>query len=327
MKRFNVLAFASGCLAAGLVAWIAPGVRAQSENVINVCVEPDGIMRLVNESQCPSGQERLYFKKPEIEVSKPDDQNVQSDSPASLLKVRIAELERQVKNLEDAALNGDLGNRVVAPFSVIDREGKLLFLVDRADGMVKAEVYNAAGESVAVMAGTSSGGQFSARSGSSGGLVTHFGINGSGRAGLQVLENGEQRVELGRDPVQGGNYRLRVLGKGQRPIASIGQNSEGTGLAYVADTQGQIRAMLAASGDKGGLVGIYDPSTQLSIAALAQGDAGGGAMRIWGRGGGETLVEAGVDKNGVGVVRAGPEGFKPGMGVLGLPGSYISGKR
>jgi hypothetical protein len=326
MKRFNVLAFASGCIATSLVVWIAPGVLAQSENAVNVCVEPDGIMRLVDAPPCPPGQEHLFFKKPEVEVDKPDDLN-RPDSPASMLKVRIAELERQLKNLEDAALNGDLGSRVVAPFSVVDREGKLLFLVDRADGMVKAEVYNPAGESVAVMAGTSNGGQFSARSGSSGGLVTHFGINGSGRAGLQVLENGEPRVELGRDPVQAGNYRLRVLGKGQKPIASIGQNSEGTGLAYIADTQGQIRAMLAASGDKGGLAGIYDPSTQLSIAALMQGDNGGGAMRIWGRGGGQPLVDAGVDEKGVGVVRAGPDGFKPGMGVLGLPGSYISGKR
>jgi hypothetical protein len=50
-------------------------------------------------------------------------------------------------------------------------------------------------------------------------------------------------------------------------------------------------------------------------------------LRIWGRDGQQPLVEAGVDEKGIGVVRAGPEGFKPGMGVLGLPSSYISGKR
>jgi hypothetical protein len=327
MKRFNVFAFASGCVATSLVAWLAPGLRAQSENVINVCVEPDGIMRVVDSPQCPPGQERLFFKKPDVEVSKPDDQNGSPDNQASMLKVRIAELERQLKNLEDAALNGELGNRVVAPFSVVDRAGKILFRVDNADGVVIAEVFNAAGESVARMLGSASGGRLSARSGNANGLTTHLGISDGGQtAGLEVLENGEPRVTLGRDPALG-IYRLRVLGKGQKVLASIGQNSQGNGLALVSDEQGQPRALLAASGDKGGMAAVYAPGTQLTIAALMQGDAGGGAMRIWGSSGGEPLVEAGVDKNGVGVVRAGPDGFKPGMGVLGLPGSSISGKR
>jgi hypothetical protein len=39
------------------------------------------------------------------------------------------------------------------------------------------------------------------------------------------------------------------------------------------------------------------------------------------------MVEAGSTAEGIGVVRTGPEGFKPGMGVLGLPSSYISGKQ
>jgi hypothetical protein len=38
------------------------------------------------------------------------------------------------------------------------------------------------------------------------------------------------------------------------------------------------------------------------------------------------MVEAGSTADGIGVVRAGPDGFKPGLGVLGLPSSYISGK-
>jgi hypothetical protein len=38
------------------------------------------------------------------------------------------------------------------------------------------------------------------------------------------------------------------------------------------------------------------------------------------------MVEAGVNEANIGVVRAGPASFAPGVGILGLPGSYIAGK-
>ena len=41
---------------------------------------------------------------------------------------------------------------------------------------------------------------------------------------------------------------------------------------------------------------------------------------------GLVMVQAGVNEYNVGVVRAGPAGFHPGVGILGLPGSFIAGK-
>lgn len=41
---------------------------------------------------------------------------------------------------------------------------------------------------------------------------------------------------------------------------------------------------------------------------------------------GTVMVEAGVTKDGIGVVRAGPAGFNSGVGFLGLPGSLIQGR-
>jgi hypothetical protein len=41
---------------------------------------------------------------------------------------------------------------------------------------------------------------------------------------------------------------------------------------------------------------------------------------------GAPMVEAGVNEANIGVVRAGPASFAPGVGILGLPGSYIAGK-
>ena len=39
------------------------------------------------------------------------------------------------------------------------------------------------------------------------------------------------------------------------------------------------------------------------------------------------MVEAGTLDTGIGLVKAGPGAFQPGFGPLGLPGSYIAGKK
>jgi hypothetical protein len=328
MKRCSVLAFTVGCLASAVFAWFAADLRAQGPEGIHVCVAPDGVMRLAPGPQCPAGHESLYFKKPEIEIKAPDPVSGSSTNcGASIDKVRLAELERQLKNLEDAAIRGELGNRVVAPFEVVDRSGKRVFRVDKSGTSSIAELYNSAEQSVAAIMAHASGGQFSAKNVGGQGLETHFGILASGEnSGLRVVENGEPRLEAGRVS-EDGTYRLRVYGKGGKRLATIGQNSSGGGVAAVADAQGQVGALIAASADQGGFAGVYRTSTQMTIAALTQGTSGGGVLRLWDPDGKQPMVEAGVDANGIGVVRAGPEGFKPGMGLLGLPSSYISGKR
>lgn len=330
MKRFSqLLGFTAVCVTAGLVAWLATDLRAQSEEGIHVCVAPDGVMRLAAGPACPAGQQSLYFKKPEIEIKLPETVPGQSNCEgASIVNVRMRELERQLKNLEDAAIRGELGNRVVAPFEVVDREGKRVFRVDRSGTSTIAELYNSAEQSVAAIMGFAGGGQFSARNEGGQGLQAHFGILSSGQsAGVRVVEHGETRIDLGKSS-EGGRYRLRVDGKGGKLLAQIGENSEGRGLVLAADAQGKIGALLTADETLGGMAAVYGASSEWTVATLGQGDSRGGSLRLWGPGGGpKPLVEAGVDSDGVGVVRAGPEGFKPGMGLLGLPSSYISGKR
>ena len=82
---------------------------------------------------------------------------------------------------------------------------------------------------------------------------------------------------------------------------------------------------VGGEGFKNGLFAITNGSGQ-SIAELTEGESKGGRLALFSSSG-ENMVVAGVDAGGFGVVRAGPESFKPGYGLLGLPGSYIAGKR
>jgi hypothetical protein len=327
----TVVAFGAGCLAAGLVAWLVVDVNAQSkgEDGIHVCVASDRVLRLAQGIACMTGEKSLYFKKPDpgVDDAKPD-KDTKPGKDTSSDKERIAQLEERIRNLEDAANRGELGNKVVAPFTVVDRDGKRIFDVDRDANGVRAQVYSASDEGVATMWGLNTGGQFVARSvaAGAGDVSAYLGIFRNRASGVQVLEGGAPRLDLGRDGGSGA-YRLKVFGSDGKAVAGIGQNSVGAGTAQVADQSGVVRAVLAV--DDKGHADIYNGSG-VGVALLTEGPSAGGNLTIYGSAGskaGAPMVEAGVTAEGIGVVRAGPEGFKPGLGLLGLPGSYIAGKK
>jgi hypothetical protein len=105
-------------------------------------------------------------------------------------------------------------------------------------------------------------------------------------------------------------------------LAGIGQGAANTGTAIVNDEHGATRASMFVQSDVP-YIRVYG-SGGTTIAALTQGKAGGGLLDIFSSSGAR-MVAAGVTESGVGMVAAGPAGFKSGMGLLGLPGSYIVG--
>ena len=155
-------------------------------------------------------------------------------------------------------------------------------------------------------------------------LAAYIGIFGEGKtAGMRVLDSGKTRIDVGKDEEKGG-YRLKIFGGGGKAVAAIGQNALGSGTAQVADEAGVVRAMLFTDESKKGAVNIFNALGH-TVAALTEGASAGGLLQI-SSSGGQVMVEAGVAAEGFGVVRAGPDGFKPGLGFFGVPGSYIAGK-
>jgi hypothetical protein len=243
--------------------------------------------------------------------------NAQSGSCPDERKVR--ELEQRVKQLEERAARGSLlGSRVYAPFEVINDAGYRVFMVD--DGNVL--FYNATGTTVGRVVMDDAGGYFMAQSPKSK-LDVVIGAKAN-LANVFVRENEVNRVNLGNNAQ--GRYGLRVYDAKGKPLAGIGQASGGAGdgVVTVGDAQGNQRAVMFVNPDGGGMLQVLNAAGQ-PVGSLYATKAANGRMELFNKAG-VVMVQAGVNEYNVGVVRAGPAGFHPGVGILGLPGSFIAGK-
>jgi len=230
---------------------------------------------------------------------------------------KLRELERRVQELEERAAKGRLlGSRVYAPFEVINEAGYRTFMVE--DGYVR--FYNSAGTLSAVVVMNENGGYFMGRSATDN-ISATVGASGAS-ANVFVTERDVNRISLGRNDK--GRYGLRVYEPGGKIVAGIGQSNGDDGVVTVSDAQGNQRAAMFVSQEGGGMLQVLNKAGQ-PVGSLYATGAGNGRMELLNNAG-VIMVQAGVNEYNVGVVRAGPAGFHPGVGILGLPGSFISGK-
>jgi hypothetical protein len=308
------LAFAAGCVIAAAGAYGVADLRAQTGGVILVCVAEDGAMRLPEPSPtCQAGQKSLYLFS-DFAGSQQDPSN---GSDAVARQRRVAQLERQIANLEKSTGPKHFGNTVVAPFTVVDRDGGRVFRVTHSGNLAYASA--GTGSAAVSLMVDDQGGELEV-----GGLSV--GRSGFNDSGFEIRTSEGKGVELGLD--DSGNYALQARGKGGRLVAALGQAAVGSGLAFVSDSLGVEKASMRVFSDGAAIRrGAFDVLNKSStvVARLTQGDSGGGLMTLT-NSFGLQMVEAGSSADGYGVVRAGPESFKSGFGVLGLPGSYITGK-
>jgi hypothetical protein len=285
-------------------------VNAQRSNeVVDTCANADGTLRLIEPfASCGEKERRVRLREPDFDKDeqKPEEQK------------KLLDLQRRVNELEDRASRGRLlGSRVVAPFEVVNESGVRVFTVEET--LVK--FYNSAGKLVASVAMLDSGGLLKAHSTTAELSASLSAING--KANVFVSENGRFRLDLGRSDT--GRYALRVYEPGGKLVAGIGQSTEGgEGLVTVADIQGKPRVQMSVESKNGGVLNIFNPQGK-AVASMLATAAGNGMLQLFNRDG-VTMVEAGVNVNNVGRVAAGPAAFHPGVGILGLPGSFIVGK-
>lgn len=327
-----IISFAAGCVVTTIVGLIAVDVDAQkilfdATVAVHVCGAEGGTLRMVDVSApCGPAEKSMLVKKAGADIDYNDQTQGKpragnDTTTSSTDQQKLAELEQKVAELENDA-NREIAHKVVAPFWVIDRSGKLIFDVVSEDAGPQARLYDGSGQVAVAMSASSNGGQVSVGNSSS---RTYVGVFGDG-AGVRIRDasGGESkpRVALGSE---GGRYKLKILGGGGQSIAGIGENTLGTGTAQVANAGGEVRAVMAVDTGGNGSFEVYNGGNHL--AKLSQGDFGGGLLTLWGAGGGSTpMVAAGTTDKGKGLVQVGPNGFKAGLGFFGLPGSFISGK-
>jgi hypothetical protein len=318
--RKYVAAFVAGGITAALGVWLNAEVRAQSSaGAMLVCAGADGVLHVAEVAPtCKPGETSLYLF-PQAQSPQRDE----SDTSQSASRQRkLADLERQAANLE--RVNPHSAATTVAPFNVVDRNGKTVFSVTNDDAYgTYAQLFNNEGYSSVTFMAFDKGGLL--RAASPKGPALELKAMDPKELGLYIVDGSGKSVELGRDP-DAGTYRLRFVGK-RGLVAGIGQSklAGNPPLAYVADA-GAIKARMYITQDthRGKFSVSKDGINE--IAVLSEGSSGGGVLTLYNSSGETPMVDAGAAAGGFGLVRAGPGAFKPGYGVLGLPGSYISGK-
>ncbi len=299
-----VTAFVAGAIAAsGALPWSAVRAQGGSPKVVVACASPERTLRLLEAGgTCEPGEQRIVLKNPDLEDPKKEPQACEA-------------LELRVKSLESRAKDGKLtGNKVIAPFEVLREDGQPVLTVDE----LGLDLFDRSGKMVATLVAGDAMTSLNLVSG----IQRASLMAGTGFLGLDLREDEKLKLTAGRFE---GNYSLQIR-QDKNIVAGIGQATDGHGIALVADPSGSnVVRMEVLGATNGGIIHVINPSG-ISVASLSATAAGNGQLQLT-NAAGQTMVEAGVTVDGIGVVRAGPHGFNAGIGFLGLPGSYIAGKR
>jgi hypothetical protein len=309
----RIATFGCGVLTTALAFTLYAELGAQGmKPAIDVCANGEGTLRLTEATvPCLAGERRLRLRQPDLAEDTGDDKKKKDEDG------RVADMQDRLKQLEERAANGRLlGSRVFAPFEVVNEAGYAVFKVD--DGSVVFS--NSGGTTVSRVAMTGDGSYFEARS-TTAKLSAVIGTS-SDQANVFVVENDQRRINLGRNDK--GAYGLRVYEPGGKIVAGIGQATSGDGVVTINDAQGNQRAAMYVEPKAGGVLDILNVGGKV-VATFAASPAGNGQMFLYNKDG-VAMVEAGVTKDNIGKVAAGPGMFHPGVGILGLPGSFIVGK-
>jgi hypothetical protein len=262
---------------------------------------------------CPAGQKSMFLSQA-VQATTSDEKPL-----APTDQKRLEELDKRLQQLETAEKGGELGNKVVAPFTVFNRAGKKVLEV--TEGRVR--IFNANEKTVAAIIADQFGGRFIGLSATAN---LNVGVGASDdRVGLITTENNVNRVELTR--TSAGNHALVFFSPDQKRIAGIGQSLAGGGAAYVADKNGDVKVEMRVTAEKQvGRIEVLNDKQPLAV--LTEEQSGSGGLLVLYSKDGTPMVDAGVHPTeNIGMVRAGPAGFPVGVSLLGLPGSFVIGKK
>ncbi len=207
---------------------------------------------------------------------------------------------------------------MLAPFEVVTKKGGRLLRIEEQN----VTFYNHDGKPVVWIQTDYSGGLLQTQS-VTGDREATIGAQDR-RAHLVVKEKGNDRIDLGRRA--NGRYSLQVYGPQNKVVVGIGQSIAGSGIMLIGDAAGTTKVSMHINK-------LTDGGTVLQVANGAGGivgsmsaAAGGGQLQLT-NAAGNSMVEAGLTEENVGVVRTLPGKCHFGVGILGLVPNCIVGRR
>lgn len=272
----------------------------QTHEPVIVCVGVDRLLRSVKTTQpCGEGEKRYALSEAKSELEDP--KVIDTGEPKGAKhpsEARVGTLEEEVRQLQRELIKmHELMYR--APFVVTDKAGKPIFVVQETP----------AGPSVEVLA--------------KGVPAVQFGMGPKGNPGVRVRSpSGKIAASLGA-VLEGGFGGVHVYdgtselpraflyGRAEEPMIGVSQNGVIPLAALTVNKDGKPRVAI-------------NNQSGVAVASLLPGIDDDGVLRL-GDAAGNTMVEAGIAE-GVGQVRAYPLG-NPGAGLLGMPGTFISGRK
>lgn len=297
----------------------------------------------------------------EIEKRLSSLQLAEEQSQTAALAKRVAALE------SNALESKKKGSQVQAPFTVVDDKGVPIMQVTAGSirGLYVLDAAGTTVQGVAIEGGDKPGIRVmnSSRQGWFGemhdGTLGAYIAGDSGEndiktlmsedKGFEVRKNNQRIANLG--ITEKGNVALRLYSNAsgpKNPLAAVGvSNSDNEGGVEIRDASGKLLAKVGSDANRNGNVSVFRDSDR-PIASLRAENDGGGLVAVWNdqgnaiaslsKGanggvleltslGGEPMVQGGVTGAQIGVVRAGPASTPGGIMGMGVPGSFIMGKR
>jgi len=135
------------CAVLAVALVLAPPVRltAQASKGVHVCRGTDNVLRFTSSEKCPQGQQMFRLAEVEDEVGVTKDRDDPPNAVVADLKTKVDFLTKRVANLEaelkkvdsdsktssntTAKTDPKIPTQVRAPFEVVDKTGKPIFVV------------------------------------------------------------------------------------------------------------------------------------------------------------------------------------------------------
>lgn len=277
---------------------LAAHLGMQSRDGVHVCVGADRVLRHDTSGKCPAGAKEFYLAEEEGKI---DGEPTSTEAEA---KGEVAELRRQV-----AALTQQLTNLQRSEAAHSDAFNQRIGALEQ--GAAKSPPSKGASVGTRVVA-------------------PFVVVDPAGKPILSVRANPRNMImsSTAGDSVvfiaaleTGGFFKARTKNGSREAVVGVtGQY----GAVEIRGGEGSKRAVLALQDDNRPILGLRNDN-DISVAAITVGASGGGMIQL-GDAAGNTTVDAGTTAQGVGLVRAYPVG-SPGAGLIGMPGTFILGRR
>jgi hypothetical protein len=211
-------------------------VAMHQEDSVRVCVGSDRVLRVLSGTRCPSGQTEYVLAQvtPKLDdAPRPGEQAARDPNVMALkrqletLSARVAELQSDLQAADRAR-----GEKVRAPFEVVDAAGRTIMRV-RAEGPARGiEMFTETGQAVAWMSAIPGGGIFKAQN-----LAATYEIVAGATATFAAFTLRQGDVPRAALAVTNGYPSLELTNNG-RSVAALSVVRSGSGYLQLGNPDG-----------------------------------------------------------------------------------------